>query len=82
LTIVVALIAFFFMTPSIEKSWWLKSEEKTALRNVMNNSSRSGEETGVFSWAEVLTVWKHPFGLVCWIMNMSLAIILFSMAYL
>lgn len=52
LTIVVALAAFVFMTPSIEKSWWLKPEEKVALRAVMNASSRAGEEHGVFSWKE------------------------------
>ncbi|KAK9894476.1 MFS general substrate transporter [Cystobasidium minutum MCA 4210] len=81
LTIVVALAAFVFMTPSIEKSWWLKPEEKVALRAVMNASSRAGEEHGKFSWKECMTVFKHPFGLLCWILNMCMAIILFSMAY-
>lgn len=52
LTIVVALAAYGFLSPSIEKAWWLKPEEKTALRAVMNASTRAGEEKGTFSWAE------------------------------
>jgi len=63
LTIVVALAAFFFMTPSIEKSWWLKPEEKVALRAVMNASSRAGEEHSVFSWKESVEIFPRALGI-------------------
>lgn len=36
----------------------------------------------LLSLLRVWTVFQHPFGLLCWILNLSMAIILFSMAYL
>jgi len=46
------------MAPDYEKAWWLKADEKAALRAAYNATGRGAEADARFSWAEVILALK------------------------
>jgi len=57
-TCLFAITAYFFMAPNYEKAWWLKANEKAALRAAYNATGRGAEADAHFSWAEVILAFK------------------------
>ncbi|ORY90733.1 major facilitator superfamily domain-containing protein [Leucosporidium creatinivorum] len=80
-TCIFAIAAFFLMAPSYEKAWWLKQEEKEALRAGYNSSGRGEEHDAHFTWAEVFSTFKSPFMLMMLPVFWSNGLILFGLAY-
>lgn len=78
----VGIIAFFIMSPTIEKARWLTAAEKAALIESLELSGRYVENQGQFSWREVFAFFKSPFAVITLLNYFSNGLILFGMAFL
>ncbi|KAJ3833686.1 major facilitator superfamily domain-containing protein [Lentinula raphanica] len=78
-TFLFGLSSYFFFPRSLDKTWFLTSEEKEYVKAQLLNDTHKDEE--VFSWREVIEAFKLP---QLWLLGLAFffaATILFGLAY-